>query len=210
MDELKRLAEPIASEFARFLRHIAAEIGRTISPIADALAKVEQFMKFLGERGWGIPAYSTDIATYTKPLADCDWDFTAAESAIATYYHGMVTSYAAVMADQPALKPWAGMIRDAAIAHNDGRFGIAIPIWLILIEATANALKSRSMHATASGYKAFTNRSVTRYLGSFESLFDAKSAHVLRGYLARTLSLGRRNFGSQSAWLLDRPVGTLF
>ena len=62
-------------------------------------------MKFLGERGWGIPAYSTDLATYTRALADCDWDITAAESAIAKYYHGMVTSYAAVMADQPALKP---------------------------------------------------------------------------------------------------------
>lgn len=44
------------------------------------------------------------------------------------------------------------MIRGAAIARNDGRFGLAIPIWLILIEATTNALKGRSMHATASGY----------------------------------------------------------
>jgi hypothetical protein len=188
MDDLKQLAETIANELAHVLRNFIAEVGHTIGPIAETLTKVERFMRFLSERGWGIPAYSTDMATYAKALADCDWDFAAAEGVIASYYHDMVSPYAGVIADQPALKPWAEMIRDSAIAHNEGRFGTAIPIWLIAIEATTNALKNRSTHPLASGYRAFTNRSVTKYIGSFESLFDAKSAHVLRKYLARTLS----------------------
>src|ERR1700733_5314021 len=129
MDELNRLARIIANGLTHILRNLVTEVSRTVGPIVEALETVERFMTFLSERGWGIPAYSTDMATYAKALADCDWDFMAAETVIATYYHGMVSPYAAVIADQPVLNPWAQMIKDAASAHNEGRFGIAIPIW---------------------------------------------------------------------------------
>jgi hypothetical protein len=176
---------------ARNIEAISAMLGfhaRSARRLIDAFDESQRFMASLGEHGWGVPAHSTAVSTYNEAFFENAKDYDKAEKIIADYYDGLVESFAAVISDQPALTPWARASTDAAEAHRRGQYALAIPLWLILIEATVAELRRRSSNPRAQSYKTFTNRSLNKYIGTFEALFDEKSVAATRLILAKTLS----------------------
>lgn len=148
------------------------------------------FLTYLADRGWGVPAHSLAARSYNVALADTNYDFGLAEGRVAEYYESITPNLVEDVVKQPALSHLTRALEDAGRAHADARYALAVPIWLIAIDATVNALCRRASRQKA---KAFTAIGEDKYRRFFESLFEG-GGHRLRGLLGRTLSrMGQRD-----------------
>jgi hypothetical protein len=161
------------------------EMVARIHKISKAGKNFAAFAEYLACRGWGVPAHSLAATTFWQPLMDTDYNFALAEEHVAAYYETIALDLAEIIAEQPALAHLKPAIDGASKAHSKGDYAVAVPIWLVAIEATGNAICERTPPVTR--HKMFSAVSLKKYQRSFERLFVG-GGHRLRGLLATTIS----------------------
>ncbi len=188
------------------IRHLQATILNTwrIDPkqfehlraVAESASNYGPFLTHLANRGWGVPAHSLAGRNYNVALAETEYDFLRAEERVADYYESIAQRMVQGIAAQPALSHLKTGVEDAGKAHAESRYALAVPIWLISIDATVSALRSRKSLRKAKTFSAIAEAKYRRF---FQSLFGGVEGHRLRGLLGTTLSrMGRQDYDADA------------
>ena len=165
--------------------HIDPKQVERLRAAAESASKYGPFLTHLAIRGWGVPAHALAARHYNVALAQTDYDFPRAEDRVADYYESIAQRMVQGVAARPALSHLKTAIEDAGRAHAETRYALAVPIWLISIDATVNALRRRKSLRKAKTFSAIAEAKYRRF---FASLFGDAEGHRLRGLLGTTLS----------------------
>lgn len=173
--DINRIIEQSVQSFTTYVNATLEKFAASVQPLLDWARLEKELAVRLAERGWlMLPLF--DLSVLREIQSALDEKPEDVDALLTAHYRSQVATLVAEICDFACCAPWLSKIESAFSAHEAGRYDLAVPVWLIIMEGVTRAI------AKVQGFKLYTEvHTAERYGKRIRPLFGSNGPPDMRG-----------------------------